>query len=400
MSNDLRERIDNVRIKALALGVLGVLVTLPALLFTRELFFGAWLVAFIFVFMFAAGGLATVLLRHLAGGAWSVILQRISEAAARTLWMFVPVFALIFYFAHDVLYPWTVAGYVAGHTVVQAKESYLNMPFFWLRFAGFFMIWLGLTGFYSHFSKKLDETEDARYAIWMQRLSAPALILFFVTMTLAATDWGMSLEPTWYSTIYGPLWIVSQGLSLLALAIIVLTSVDHEPPVAGNVHAKIYINIGNMFLAFVVLWSYFSFSQFLIVWSGNLPEEISWYLRRSEGGLVTISFLLALFHFLVPMLLLLYRRTKGGVIPLRRLACAVIVMRFIDIYWNIVPSFEGYANRIGWGMTFFAMAAAIGLGGIWLWYFLHLLAQRPLVPEHDPRARILLAKEKEAASHA
>jgi hypothetical protein len=194
---------------------------------------------------------------------------------------------------------------------------------------------------------------------------------------------------------------VSQGLSILALSVILLSLIDHEAPIAGAIQTKTYINLGNMLLGFVVLWSYISFSQYLVIWSGNLPEEITWYLNRTDGGLVVITFLLTLIHFLVPMILLLFRQTKKNVIPLRNVAIAVIVMRFFDVYWNIVPSFSGFENRIGIAMTFFALAATAGLGGLWLWHFLGLLMQRPLIPVHDPRALALLEKEqREASSHA
>lgn len=401
LTETLKAEILDWRRKALFIGIAGLLVSFFALVFSPSRFFQSWLVAFVLVFGFAAGGLFGVLLRHLAGGAWSVVIQRFCEAASRTLWVFSPIMLALFLIGGNYLYPWTDPAYVAAHPVVANKAAYLNAGFFLFRLAACFTLWGALAFLFNRWSTKLDATGDARYAVWMRRASAPGIILMFLSMTIAATDWGMSTEPEWFSTIYGPLWIVSQGLSILALSIVVITYMDGEPPLAQAMNHRQYVNLGNLLLAFTVLWTYISFSQFLITWSGNLPEEIGWYLHRRGGGLTGVSVILSLFHFLVPMVVLLFRQTKEGVLGLRRIAYLLLAMRVVDVYWNLVPSFPGHANRIDLWTVLFVVAAVAALGGFWLRLFLGELMKRPLLPVNDPRAEMLLLKEsREAHSHA
>ena len=401
LTENLKIGIDSVRNKALAAGVAGLLLTLLALPLSPSRVFQSWLVAFVLTFGLAAGGLFATLLRHMAGGAWSVALQRFSEAASRTLWVFPPVFLFLFLLGKGYLYPWTDPDVVAGSHVIASKAAYLNVNFFLARFVAYFIIWGVIAWAFNAWSCKLDETADQRYAVWMRWLSAPCMILMFLTMTLAATDWGMSTDPDWFSTIYGPLWIVSQGLSILALSIICITYMDGEPPIAQAMNHKQYINLGSLLMAFTVLWTYIAFSQFLITWSGNMPEEIGWYMDRRGTGLIRISTLLTLFHFLVPMIVLLFRRTKEGVLGLRRVAYLLLVMRVVDVYWNLVPSFAGHASRIDFWTTALVIAAVAGFGGLWLRMFLGELKKYPLIPVNDTRAELLLIKEsQEAHGHA
>jgi hypothetical protein len=401
ISKQLRADINGVRMAFLGVGVVAVLLSLISLLIAPQLFYRAYLVAYTFTFAFAAGGLASMLLRHLAGGAWSVAMQRVSEAAAKTLWVFLPIMGLLFLLGKGHLYPWTNPEYVAAHSIVQAKEIYLNEPFFLIRMLAYFAIWLLFGWSFCRWSNKMDETGDPKYAVWMQKLSAVGIILYFATMTLASTDWGMSTEPAWYSTIYGPQWIVNQGLSIIALSIIVLSYLHHESPVREAMTTKTWVDLGNMMLGFVVLWTYITFSQFLIIWSGNLPELIPWYLNRSAGPWIPVAFILTLFHFVLPLIVLLFRRTKSNIVPLRRIAFFVLAMRFVDLYWVLVPSFSGNENTFSEWTLVFSLLAVAGLFSIWMWYFLGQLVKRPLIPEQDPRAVLLLQKEKrEAQSHA
>jgi len=401
LTDTLKEEIQAWRRKALLIGIAGLVISLLALAISPSRFYQSWLVAYVLVFGLAAGGLSGVLLRHLAGGAWSVAIQRFCEAASRTLWVFAPLFLFLFLTGGTYLYPWTDPVYAASHPVVANKTAYLNTGFFLLRFAACFALWGLLAFLFNRWSARLDATGDPRYAVWMRRLSAPGMAAMFLSMTIAATDWGMSTEPEWYSTIYGPLWIVSQGLSILALSIIAITRMDGEPPLAQAMNHRQYVNLGNLLLAFTVLWTYVAFSQFLITWSGNLPEEIGWYLNRRGGGLTGISVLLALFHFLVPMIVLLFRQTKEGVLGLRQVAYLLLAMRVLDLYWNLVPSFPGQANRVDVWMVVSVLAAVAALGGFWLRLFLGQLMKRPLLPVNDPRAEMLLRREnREAQGHA
>jgi len=227
-----------------------------------------------------------------------------------------------------------------------------------------------------------DQTGDVTLMKRFQRLSGPGLIVYGFTITFAAFDWAMSLEPSWYSTIYGMLWMVNQALSGLAFAIAIVALLSGRVssprfPLADNLH-----DLGNLMLAFVMLWAYLSFSQLLIIWSGNLPEEIHWYLNRIHHGWEWVAAALITFHFFVPFFLLLARLNKRRVRPLAVIALLVLLMRAVDTFWIITPAFYGQRVTVHWLDVF----ALVGIGGVWLFVYGRELAAMPLLPLHDPDA--------------
>jgi hypothetical protein len=214
----------------------------------------------------------------------------------------------------------------------------------------------------------------------LQRLSGPGLVVYALAVSFAAIDWLMSLEPRWYSTIFGALLMVGQGLNGFAFVILIAALFTDSHPLASVLSPAHFRALGGLLLAFVMLWAYMAFSQWLLIWSGNLPEENFWYVHRLSGGWKWIGLLIIVFHFALPFLLLLSRDLKENARALAAVAVVLMVMRLIDLYWEIIPTFHPTGFYLHW----MDVAAPIGLGGIWLTMFIWKLGEHPLLPQHDP----------------
>ncbi len=371
--------LDGLRQRALIVGAAGLLATAAGAFVNTGQFFHSYLLAYLFVLAAALGSLALLMLHHLSGGAWGIVTRRIFEAGAGTLpWMalfFVPVL-----FGMQTLYPWSRPSVVAGDHVLEAKAAYLNVPFFVIRAGIYFAIWIALARLLTRWSARQDRTGDPDAAARMRRLAAPGLVLYAVTMTFASFDWAMSLEPHWFSTMYGFLFLAGQGLTGLALAIIVARRLSLEAPMDKVYNAGHFHDFGKLLFAFTMLWAYLSFSQFLIIWAGNLPEEIPWFQHRLDHGWEAVGLALVMLHFAVPFLVLLSRRTKRNPYLLSRVAMWLILMRFVDLFFLIGPEAYPTGLTLGW----MDVVAPIGLGSLWVSLFLANLKSRPLLPVRDP----------------
>jgi len=327
----------------------------------------------------ALGGLALLMLQHMSGGGWGVVLRRIFEASARTLpWM--AVLFLPIALGASRLYPWTDAARVAADPVLAEKALYLNLPFFYVRAALYFAIWCGLAWFLATWSARQDATGDPGLARRMRATSAVGLVVYALTMTFASIDWGMSLEPHWFSTMYGFLFIGGQALMGLSVAIVMARRLSLEPPMAGVYKAVHFHDFGKLLFAFTMVWAYLSFSQFLIIWSANLPEEIPWYLHRMKGGWEAIGISLMLFHFAVPFVVLVNRKSKRNAAILSAMALWMIAVRVLDVFYIIGPEAYPDGLRADWQ----DVAAVVGMGGLWVWLFVGNLMGRPLLPLKEP----------------
>ena len=370
--------LDSLRQRSLIVGLVGLAAAAAGAFINPGQFYHSYLLAFLFWLAAALGGLALTMLQHMSGGGWGVVLRRILEAAARTLpWMAV-LFLPIAFGARE-LYPWTDAAKVATDHVLQEKAIYLNLPFFLARAALYFAIWIGLTWFLTRWSAEQDRTGNPAIAVRMQRMSAGGLVVYAVTMTLASIDWGMSLEPHWFSTMYGFLFIIGQALMGLSLAIIMARRLSREQPMLPVYKAGHFHDFGKLLFAFTMLWAYLSFSQFLIIWSANLPEEIPWYMHRMNHGWEAIGIGLMVCHFAVPLLVLLSRQSKRNPAILAAMALWLIAMRFLDLFYLIGP--EAYPS--GLDFSWMDVAAMVGLGGVWMTVFASNLKSRPLLPLGD-----------------
>jgi len=370
--------LDALRQRSLTVGVIGLVAAAAGAFISPGQFFHAYLLAYLFWLAAALGGLALTMLQHLSGGGWGVVLRRTFEAAARTLpWMALLFVPLVFGLRD--LYPWTDTAMVAEDPILREKALYLNTPFFLARAAACFAVWIGLALLLTRWSAGQDRTGDPALAVRMRNTSAVGMVLYFLTMTVAAIDWAMSLEPHWFSTMYGFLFVIGQGLMGLSIAIVVARRLSREAPMSGVFNAGHFHDFGKLLFAFTMVWAYLSFSQFLIIWSANLPEEIPWYQHRMSHGWEYIGLALVAFHFAVPFIVLLSRRSKRNAAILAGMALWLIAARFLDLFFMIGP--EAYPN--GLAFHWLDVAAPVGLGGVWVALFLSNLKSRPLLPLRD-----------------
>jgi hypothetical protein len=380
--------------RALIVGVVFMVLLAIGALMNRQQFFRSYLVAYIFWAGIAIGSLAILMLQHLTGGGWGLVIRRVLEAAARTIPVVALMFIPIIIGAHD-LYPWTHAEEMSTPALKQKARLYLNMPFFIGRAVLYFAIWSLFAYLLTKWSSEQDRSADRRYTKRMRMLSGPGIGVFVLTVTFASVDWAMSLNPEWFSTIYGLLFVAAWALSALAFVIAVMAFLVRREPLSRVVRPNHFQDLGKLMLAFVMLWAYFSFSQFLIVWSGNLPEEIQWYLPRVRGGWGVIALTVVIFHFAFPFMLLLSASLKRNAGKLMILAILILVMRLIDFFWMIAPEFSHEGFHVSW-MDF---VAPLAVGGIWLATFFWQLAKRPLMAINDPQYDGLL-EAAQAPVHA
>jgi hypothetical protein len=360
-------------------GAAGAAVSLVGLLLTPRQFLQSYLMAYMLCLGVTLGCLALGMVHQLSGGAWGVVLRRSIGAASRVLPVMTTMFLPIV-IGMSFLYPWTNADLVAHNELLQHKRLYLNTPFFLVRAAVYFAVWNALAYFLSAWSLEQDRNPDPRIASRMQRLSAGGLLCYGLTITFASFDWLMSLDPEWFSTMYGVLIIGGQGLSSIAFLITIVAWLSRRPPLDRIVMPSHFHDLGNLMLAFVMLWAYFSFSQYLIIWAGNLPLEISWYQHRLDTSWRAVGAGLIVFHFAVPFVLLLSRATKREPAAIVKVAAWILVVRVVDLFWLIAPAFHPQGVSVSW----LDVVLPLSLGAVWLGCFFRQLRGRPILPVHDP----------------
>lgn len=364
---------------SLLIGVAGVLLAITGFLLDREQALRSYLFAYVYWIGMGLGSMGILLLHHTVGGKWGMVIRRICEAAARTL-PYMAILLIPVLLSIPTLYPW--ARPEALHDAnIQAKAGYLNVPFFLVRVVFYVLVWTFYAWRLSKWSTEQDSTGDERLMAKMRAVSAPGLVVFVWVTSFAFIDWVMSLEPHWFSTIYGLMFLVGQVLESFAFIIALLIVLSQSSPLKEYVTKQHLHDLGNMMFAFMVLWAYLSFSQFLIIWAGNLPDENPWYLRRLRGGWGWVALTLVIFHFATPFVLLLMRSTKRHAGRLIKVCLLMIVIRLLDVYWVVKPAFYNQQLKIYW-MDF---VTPVAIGGLWLALFFWQLKSRPLVPLRDPR---------------
>jgi hypothetical protein len=386
-----RPELDRLQRAALVIGGAGVVACLAGAAQSRQEFFEAYLLGFVFWAGVAAGCLALLMLHQMFGAGWGFAIQRIAEAGTRTLPLVAVLFVPLLFGLHN-LYEWSHAEAVAADELLRHKSAYLNTGFFAARAAIYFAVWMGFGWLMLKTGAELERTGNLMVAERLRNLSAPGLILYGLTATFAAVDWVMSLEPHWFSTIFGLIFIVGHMLATFCVAILMVRMLSRHEPYSERVGAQQYHDLGNLTLAFTMLWAYMSISQYLIIWSGNLPETISWFQHRSRGGWEKVAVLLMALNFALPFLLLLSRTVKRRIEALARVALVILAMRLVDLFWVIKPAF----HKEGFALSWMDVAAPVGIGGLWLAYFLRQLKSRPVLPEGDPRMERML---KHAGGH-
>ncbi len=373
----------------IGLFILVALLLLVTRVLTTQQLFLSYLVGYQFWLSIGLGCLVILMLQHLTGGAWGLMIRRLLESSSRTLLLLAVLFVPII-LGMPSLYTWIHPGAQAEHAPAGEQEAagppraYLNPTAYIIRTVIYFVIWLLLAFFLNRWSAQ-QEGRDPIANLERQRrfrlLSGPGLVLYGATITFASVDWVMSLEPHWWSTIYPVLFATGQVLTAFAFAVAVLMLLADQPPFSAIVTPQRMRDLGSLLLAFVMFWAYMSISQFLLIWVGNLPEEIPWYLRRLRGGWQIVAVLLVLFHFTLPFLLLLSRDIKEDRKRLAVVAVGILVMRFVDIVWWIEPAYPHGGLFLFWLLD---LAATATIGGIWMWVFVRQLVKMPLLPRQDP----------------
>jgi hypothetical protein len=380
MSSILDGSVGRAKNVSLGLGIVGLIGCLIGWFIAPRDFFVAYLFGHFFFLSLSLGSLALLMIHHLTAGDWGYAVRRFLESAVGNL----PLLALLFvpiFFGLAQLYPWQNPAVVAPDETLRATQIYLNPLGFILRTAIVFAIWIIMARQLLKWSAEQDATVSLEPTRKMRTLSGPGLVIYPVTMTFAAVDWLMSMETDWFSTMFPVLICIGQILSALALVILLLTWVARSSPLGLLASQENFHKLGNLLLAFTMMWAYLAFGQLLIIWSGNLPHEISWYLHRISDGWKWIAIFIACFEFFVPFFLLLMRPVKKRRRILAGVAACVFAAHVIVVWWTIAPSVYTKHFYVGW----LAPAAFLGIGGIYSFAFLNSLEKRRLVPLNDPR---------------
>ena len=365
---------------AMVAGGIALLLCIIGAIKSPQVFFPSYLMAYLLVLGLALGSLGLLMLQHLTGGHWGIVIRRPLESATRTL----PLLAVLFIpviFGMKYLYgAWLDPERVREEPLSSLQQGYLTPHWFYIRAFLYFAIWLTLMFVFNRWSREqdvnpTDRTLRSRFKI----LAGPGIILYVFVMTFAAIDWVMSISPHWASTIYGFLFVAGQLISAMSLMIAVIVLLSRTAPLAGVIQKRHIHDLGKLLLTFVMLFAYFDFSQLLIIWSGNQPEEITFYRSRLYGQWGAVAVIVLLFHFFVPFFLLLSRDLKRNNRLLPKVAIWMIVMRLVDLFWMTRPEFTGRAIP-----SWIDFVVPIALIGLWLAFFAFNLQKLPLLPLGDP----------------
>jgi hypothetical protein len=377
---ELREKIRQWRGRFLVIGIIGVILLILAWFLTPAQFYRSYLWGYIYFLGVAMGSMAWLMVQYCSGGAWGVAIRRPAEAAARTLPLLIVLFVPII-IGHTSLYPWAHPDIVAANPVLQNKARvYLTLPFWLIRAGAILGGWLFLSWYLNRWSLVEDREGTWPAHRRMTRLSGPGLVFWAFAVTFLSIDWVMSLNPGWFSTMFGLIFVAGEGLSGMAFLITVLAFLSGYRPLSGVLTPRHLHDVGKLMFANVIFFAYLAFSQFLIIWAGNLPDEIPYYVERLRGGWQYIGLAIVLGHFALPFALLLSRDLKRNVKPLVAVAIFIMAIRVVDVYWMVVPDATKGASLSPSWVDF---AALIGIGGIWAAWFLTQLEQRPLIPIND-----------------
>ena len=374
--------VKTIQQRSLLVGVVfGIIAVLGAWLRPEE-FFRAYLLGYMAWLGLTLGSMAILMLRHLTKGAWGMVIRRILGAAMRCMPLMVVLF-LPLLLGFPKLYVWArpLDSIQDQHLKEHLREitgSYLSVNGFVIRAAIYFAVWYALSFFLTKWSAEQDHPPLRDSSARFKALSGPGLILYGFTFTFAAIDWVMSIDPSWISTIFGLCILIGQVLSALCFAVVVERILFRYKPMSDLLKPEQVHDHGKFMLTFIMVWAYFSFSQWLIIWAGNLPEEITWYFRRLHGGWQFVGLFLIVFHFFVPFFMLLSRSFKRDITRLVWLASWMLVARYIDLFWHIEPSFSETFT-----VTLADLVIPFAMGGLWIAYFCHNLSSMPLVPAYD-----------------
>lgn len=379
MSPALRARVSRVQRILLVAGLVALGFAAWGAFTDQKQFFFSYLFACLFWTGLSLGCLVVTMIHELTGGRWGYPTRRFLEAGFMVLPLMLLLFVPIF-FGLSQLYPWARPAEVAADKVLHQRHVYQNTWAYIARALFFLGVWIWMAWRLRQWSLRQDDTADAAPTRKARSLSGPGLVIFVLLGTFAYIDWVMSLEKQWYSTMFPVIVMGGQILIAFAFSVVMVALFRTHEPLARVLTKTHYHHLGNLLLTFVLFWTYVSFGQLLIIYSGDLPHELDWYLHRIAGDWKAVVGALALFHFFLPFFLLLFRATKRRVASLATLAALLFVVHIVDAYWLVMPSFHQGGLDISW----LDFAAPIGIGGLWLAFFLARLKGAPLLPRHDP----------------
>jgi hypothetical protein len=381
----------------IGVGGVGVLLALYGWMKSPAEFYQAYIFSYMLVLGLTLGSLGLLMLQHLTGGIWGMVIRRPLEAASKNLFLVLVLFAPLLagmkylYSGNGEETGWLNAPKTGEHALSVFQQSYLTPGGFITRAILYFAIWFALMFFCLTWSKQQDTEQDAEgLKQKMKRLSAPGIILYILAMTFAAIDWVMSISPRWASTIYGFIFVGGQAIASMAMMIVVVVLLAGSEPMNKVINKRHLHDLGKLLFAFNMLWAYFAFSQLLIIWSGNLPEEISFYRSRLSGQWGVVAVVDLVFNFAIPFLLLLSRDLKRTAGAISKIAVWMVFMRLVDLYWMTKPEFTPYRAVPTW----LDVVVPVALVGLWLGMFAMQLKQRPLLPVGDPRLSEVLAPDE------
>ncbi len=365
------------------LGFIGVALCLVGYFNNYEQFIHSYLVAFVFWMTIVLGALFFTLMHHLTGAVWSVVLRNVVDAIIATIPLMAVLWIPLGFGLHDT-YHWSHESAVANDHLLQLKAPYLNTTFFVIRTVGYFLIWTFLSRKLLSISRSAGTQADLDK---MRRVSAWGTILFALTFSFAMFDWLMSLEPHWFSTIYGVYLFGGSYLSALAFMTVVLVYLNKKNILKKEVTDEHYQDLGKLIFAFTIFWAYIAGSQYFLIWFGNIPEETIWYLYRWEGSWKIVSLVLMVGGFVVPFIVLMTRQGKRNIAILSTIAVWVIVFHWLDIYWNVIPTFYKGNAHFSW----MDITTLMAIGGLFMGLFWSSLSKHPLIPVDDPRIKQSIA---------
>jgi hypothetical protein len=383
---------ESMQTQSLFIGLTGALASVAGAVLAPDSFYSAYLSGFMFWLGLSLGSMAILMLYHLVGGAWGTVIRRILESAMMTLpLMFVLFIPILLHLPR--LYAWARPDVLADPTtdpkIVEIAHSYLNFNGILIRYIFYFVIWIGMAYLLDRWSTEQDSIAG-QSTLRFRALSSIGLVIYSLTLSFAVIDWVMSLQARWISTIYGLIFIAGQALSTFCFCVVIETILGKRRPMSEYLTDTEVHDHGKFMLTFVMVWTYFNFSQWLIMWAGNLPEEVRWYVRRLNGGWEYVGLFLVIFQFAVPFALLLSRQLKRKARTLVRLASWILVMRMIDIYWHVEPALHPTFH-----LSWLHFAVLAGIGGLWMAYFFHNLRSRPLLAINAPQTLRLLEPSQE-----
>jgi hypothetical protein len=379
MNDTLKSLLTRIQVIALIVGLVALALTVCGAFVERSQFFFSYLFGYLFWLGLSLGCFLVAMIHTLTGGRWGFPTRRFLEAGYLVLPLMLVLFIPICFGLHE-LYPWARAEDVAAEKVLRQRQGYENPWAYILRAFFFLGIWIWISQRLRRCSLEQDTRADAEPTRKARMLSGPGIVLYGLLGTFAFVDWVMSLEKHWYSTMFAVIVIIGQILVAYAFSVVLLTLFRKQEPLAEVVTKNQYHQLGNLLLAFVMFWTYVQFGQLLVVYSGDKPHEVDWYLHRIAGNWKLVVAGLGLFHFFLPFYLLLFRAIKRHIVPLTVLATVLFLVHILAVYWLVMPAFHQSGLQISW----LDFTAPLGIGGLWVAFFLSRLKAAPLLPQHDP----------------